>query len=117
MAIAITDFSGRYRQYSEASAANTALSVTTPTGVACRVLYATTAYSAAPTQAGVAHVLDSGVGAAYDATLSTAAANAQFSIYEPTAKLALAGTDAFKVSAPAGGAGITSAVVIVVELL
>lgn len=117
MAIAIADFGGRYRRYSEASAANTALSATTPTGVACRVLYATTAYSAAPTQAGVTFVLDSGVAAAYDATLSTGAANGQYTVFQPTAKLALGGTDAFVVTAPAGGAGITAAVVIVVELL
>lgn len=117
MAIAIADFSGRYRRYSEASAANTAMTTTTPTGVACRVLYSTVAYSAAPTQAGVTHILDSGVDAAYDATISTGTANAQYTVFQPTADFALAGTDAFKVTAPAGGAGITAAIVIVVELL
>jgi len=117
MAIAIEDFGGRYRRYSEAGSANTELSVTTPTGAHSRVLYTTTAYSAAPTQAGVTHVLDSGVGAAYDSTWSTGTANAQFTVFQPTAKLVLDNGDAFKVTAPAGGVGITAAVVIVVELL
>ena len=117
MAVAIKDFGGRYRRLSETSAANTALSVTTPSAVPHRLLFATVKYSAAPTQAGVTTEIDSGVGAGSDVVLNTGAANAQATVYAPDAELRVADGDAFKVTAPAGGAGITASIVVYVELL
>lgn len=115
MAVTIANFSGRYRRYAETGAANTALTVTAPS-LNCRVLYAITAYSATPVQAGVDHKIDSGAGAGYDATLNTGTANARYTVYTPT-ELRLASDDAFLVTAPAGGAAVTASVLIVVELL
>lgn len=116
MAATITDIGGRYRRYVETSAADTALTMIVNPGVPFRVLNALTAYSAAPTQAGVTHVLDSGAGAGYDGTLDTGSANARYTAYEPT-RLTLGADDAFKVTAPAGGGVITSSISCYVELL
>jgi hypothetical protein len=115
--IAVRDYGGRYRRISEASAANTALSTSTPTGVPFRLLFVLVRYSAAPTQAGVTTELDSGVGAAYDGVLVTGSANAQTTVYLPDPKIVAADDDAIKVTAPAGGATITSQISIYVELL
>lgn len=115
MAATVTDFGGRFRRYVETSAANTALTMSVNPGVPFRVLDATTAYSAAPTQAGVSHAIDSGAGAGYDATLSTGSANARYTAYQPT-RLTLADNDAFTVTAPAGGGVITSAISVYIEL-
>lgn len=116
MAATITDFGGRYRRYVETSAANTALTMSVNPGVPFRVLDALTSYSASPTQAGVAHALDSGAGTGYDGTLSTGSANARYTAYQPT-RLSLAGDDAFTIAAPAGGGVITSSISCYVELL
>ena len=116
MAATVTDFGGRYRRYVETSAADTALTMTVNPGVPFRVLDTLTSYSAAPTQAGVTHDIDSGAGAGYDGTLSTGSANARYTAYQPT-RLTLVGDDAFKVTAPAGGGVITSSISCYVELL
>jgi hypothetical protein len=117
MAPAVRDFGGKYRRLTEASAANTALSVSTPADVPVRLLFATVRYSAAPTQTGVTVDLDSGVAAAYDTTLFTGTANAQNTAYLPDGEVRIDATDAIKVTAPAGGAGITSQISLYVELL
>lgn len=116
MAATITDIGGRYRRYVETSAANTALTMAVAPGVPFRVLHAETAYSAAPTQTGVTHVLNSGAGAGYDNTLSTGTANARYTSYAPTG-MTLAGDDGFDVTAPAAGGAITGSIAVVVELL
>lgn len=116
MAATITDFGGRYRRYVETSAANTALTMAVAPGVPFRVRYAAASYSAAATQAGVTHIINSGAGAGYDNTLNTGTANARYSSYMPT-DLTLASDDSFDVTAPAGGVGITGSIVVVVELL
>lgn len=85
-------------------------------GVPFRVLDALTSYSNTPTQAGVVHALDSGAGAGYDGTLNTGSANTRYTAYQPT-RLTLAGDDAFTITAPAGGSGITSSISCYVELL
>lgn len=103
------------RRYSDASTANAIGTVTTPTGQTMRLIAVTVKYSAAPTQAGVTIGIDSGIGAAYDATLSTGSANAQTTVYVPTTDLIIADDDAFVVSAPAGGGVITSQIAVYVE--
>lgn len=100
---------------SEASVANTIKSLSTPVGKPRRLVFATVKYSAAPTQAGVTFDLDSGAGAAYDANLSTGSANAQSSVFIPSDDLILCDDDIIKVTAPAGGAAITSQIVIQTE--
>lgn len=81
-----------------------------------RLKYVTVTYSAAPTQTGVTIELDSGLGAGFDATLATGTADAQDTVYIPDhAEFALLDGDAIRVSAPAGGAGITAAIAIVLE--
>ena len=89
------------------SAANTALTVTTPTGAVRKLLFVTVKYSAAPTQGGVTVELDSGAGAAWDTPLFTGTANAQNNVYLPD--------DAIKVTAPAGGGVLTSAISVYTE--
>lgn len=97
------------------SAANAALEVSTPTGKnRRRVLYVTVAYSAEPTQGGVTIELDSGAGPGFDTLLGSGQANAQHTFWQPTDLLLLA-DDALKVTAPAGGDGLTSSVAIISE--
>jgi hypothetical protein len=67
-------------------------------------------YSAAPTQAGVTVTLNSGAGAGYDTLLTTGTANAQNTVYLPSAPLFIAPDDVIDVSAPAGGGVITSSI-------
>lgn len=116
MAIATKEFaSKRGRRFTDASAADTLLALSTPAVPVSRlpfkVSYVAVKYSAAPTQAGVTIELDSGAGVAYDTTLSTGSANAQNTVYFPTGDdLILANGDAIRVTAPAGGGVITSAI-------
>lgn len=100
---------------SEASAADTAKSLSTPVGKVRRLIFASVRYSAAPTQAGVTFNLDSGAGAAYDAILSTGSANALTSVFIPPHDFIIADDDIIKVTAPGGGGVITSQIVIHTE--
>lgn len=75
----------------------------------------TVKYSAAPTQAGVTTELDSGIGSAYDTTLNTGTANAQNTVYIPGDAVKYGKDDSIRVTAPAGGAGITSSISIYTE--
>ena len=97
------------------SAANTALTVTTPTGAVRKLLFVTVKYSAAPTQGGVTVELDSGAGAAWDTPLFTGTANAQNNVYLPDEEVLILPDDAIKVTAPAGGGVITSAISVYTE--
>lgn len=98
------------------SAANTALSLTTPTGKRRRFLFATVKYSVVPVQGGVTVELDNGVDAAFDTELDKGVANAQDNVYFPDGKLELGDDDAVKVTAPAAGGSITSAISIWTEV-
>ncbi len=100
---------------SEASAANTGKSLSTPIGKPRRLIFATVHYSSIPTQAGVSVDLDSGAGAAYDNVLDTGSANAQSTTFIPSDDLIICDDDIIKVTAPAGGAGITSQITIYTE--
>ena len=68
-----------------------------------------------PSQAGVTVTLDSGVAAGFDATLATGTANARYTTFIPDEDLWIASDDAIEVAAPAGGAGITASILIVME--
>ena len=102
-------------RHSDASAGDTALTLSTPSGQPRRVLSVTVKYSAAPTQTGVAATLNSGVGAAYDTVLDTQAANLQNNFWQPSEPLILMGDDVLDVLAPAAGGVITSQITINTE--
>ncbi len=99
------------------SAGDTAMSVSTPVGKRRRFLYATVKYSASPTQSGVTFELDSGQGADWDALLDTGSANAQTTVLVPNNQNFILGDDdIIKVTAPAAGGVITSAISIYTEI-
>lgn len=97
------------------SAANTTQTVSTTPGRLKKLVQVTVKYSAAPTHSGITVTLNSGGGAAYDAELTASAANDQDFVYVPNPPITITQDDQVDVSAPAGGAGITSSVVIEVE--
>lgn len=105
----------RFSGTSTANQADTLTSTVCPERAAQRISYVTCTYSAAPTQAGVTVEIDSGAGAGFDATLATGAANAQDTVYIPDSDIWIVPGDAIRVSAPAGGGGITANIVIVLE--
>lgn len=80
-----------------------------------RLISVMTAYSGAPTQAGVTVTLNSGVGAAFDTVLSTGAANARYTTFIPSSEFIFGPDDQIDVSAPAGGGSLTSSSVIYCE--
>lgn len=120
-----TQRGGALIRLTEQSAANAALNDSYTPGGVWRLVSASVAYSAVPVQAGASFTLVSGAGAAYNSQLYAGAANAQFtnwpneaSGFQADAKGPLyGGGDAISVSAPAGGAGITSAASIYIEVL
>ncbi len=112
----VTDVSddGRLIRLSDASAADTALTVVAdpPAGQEWEFLYAAVHYSAVPVQAGVSATLNSGKGAAYDTPLKAGSANAQDTVLWPDGPTPIFPDDTLDVLAPAAGGAITSAVLI-----
>ena len=84
-------------------------------GEAKRLMYAYVAYSGGVTQTGVTFVLDSGLGSAFDITLSTGSADVQFSLYSPDEEIWLMPNDALAVTALGGGAGDIASLVVCFE--
>ena len=120
-----TQNGGALLRVTDQSAANAALNETFNPGGNWRLVSASVAYSGVPTQAGVAFTLESGAGAAYNSQLYNGAANAQFtnwpdeaSGFNASARGPLYGSDdGINVNAPAGGAAITAAVSLYIEVL
>ena len=108
---------GRLDRDSDVSGANAQVIVTTPVGAPRRLIGAFAVYSAAPTQTGVIIEIDSRLGAGGDFPLLTGTANARYTSYIPTDDLILPDDDAIRVTAPAGGVGITSTVYILTEVM
>jgi hypothetical protein len=101
---------GQLDRQTQKSAANAQNDLSVPAGNVRRVLWIGVSYSAPVTQ-DVTVSLDSGAGADYDHVLATISlSNAQHGVYVPSGGLFLQSDDALKVSAPAGGAGVTSAI-------
>ncbi len=98
------------------SGANASLSLSTPIGKLRRLLHVTVKYSAAPTHSGITVELDNGIGSAHDVELDKSAANLQNYPYIPGDKLVINDDDVIKVTAPAAGGVITSAISIVTEI-
>jgi len=107
----------KLERHSEISAADTALTLTTPTDPTQtrELLRVNVKYSAVPVHAGIIVTLKSGLGAAHDQTLSSGPANAQTAAFTPSGKYMLMPDDAIEVLAPAGGGVITSAVSVYTE--
>lgn len=94
------------------SGANAAQTVSTPLGGGRRLAYVTVKYSSAVTE-DVTVTLNSGAGSAYDTLLATMElANNQHGVFIPDEMVDILPDDTIDVVAPAGGAGITSAVTI-----
>jgi hypothetical protein len=104
-------------RHTDASTANAAVTLTTPTGRPVRLLGVFVKYSAAPTQTGVTVEIDSGAGAAYDTTISTGSANVQNNQYIPTQELIISATDAIRVTAPAAGGAVTGQISVYTEAI
>ena len=85
-------------------------------GYAEKLLWVSVKYSASTTQAGVTIGIDSGLGSAYDTTITTGSANIQNTFFFPDhGEVWLGKGDAIVVTAPQGGVGITAAIVICTE--
>ena len=99
------------------SAANTAQSLSTPAGKVRRLIQVLVNYSAAPTYTGtdLKVEVDSGAGADYDFLLAAGTNNQRYTVYTPENDFVIAKDDQIKVTAPAGGATITSSVAIYTE--
>jgi hypothetical protein len=104
----------RYYGTGTSNQADTLTSTAVASGKRQKLSYVTCMYSGSPTQAGVAISIDSQLGAGYDTTLTTGSANAQATVYLPSADLWLDEGDAVVVAAPAGGS-VTAAIVICME--
>ena len=98
------------------SAANTQLTVSTTLAEIVRVLFVTVKYSAAVTQ-NVTITLKSGKGTSWDTLLQTIAlSGASDGVFIPDEVLYIEADDNIDVVAPAGGAGVTSAIAIYTEI-
>ena len=103
-------------RHTEQSGANAAKTTSTPTGKTRKILWATVKYSADVTQ-NVTVTLNSGTGTAWDTLLGTIVlTSAQAGFWIPETPLTIIDDDVIDVVAPAGGAGITSAVAIYSEV-
>lgn len=102
---------------SGANSSDTLTSATVPVGSTRRLLYTLVKYSAGPTQTGVTVeiVASSTLGTTYDTTIATHTANGQNNYFIPDEETRLLPGEAIRVTAPAGGGGITAAVQIVME--
>lgn len=103
--------------HSEKSKTDAALTVSTPTGQARKILYATIKYSAAVTL-NVTVTRNSQRGVDYDTLRETLIlTNQRDGFFAPSEELNLLDGDALDILAPAGGPGITAAIEIVSEVL
>lgn len=99
------------------SAADTAQTVSTPSGNPKKILQVLVAYSAAPTYTGTDLLIkvNSGAGSDYDVVLETGTNDGQYKAYIPDGSIILMDDDTLDVTAPAGGGVITSSVSIYSE--
>lgn len=107
------DIASRIEVFSDASLANTAITVTSPVGALRHILLVTITYSATIT-VDPTITLNSGLGSAYDTLLQSvdSGAGATDMVWIPDEELWIMDDDVLDVLAPAGGGGITSAIAI-----
>ncbi len=109
-------FKARIERHSDESAANTALTVTVPTGRLRRLLLVTIKYSGAASVT-VTVTLNSGAGSTYDVLLASTALSAETDFtFTPDEETLLSDDDAIDVLAPAV-VGVTSAITVVTRVL
>lgn len=107
---------GSLHRDTDESAANASLTLSTTVDRPLRILYVTVKYSA-PVTVDVTITLNSGGGAAWDTILQTLKlAGAQDAVWIPDHDIEIGDDDAIDVVAPAGGAGVTSAIAIFSEV-
>jgi len=100
---------------SDVSPANTALTLTTPSGRPRKLIHCALQYSAGPTHSGAQVNMRLALGPLL--LLDGSGANAQQYLYRPASELIIFDDDQFELVAPAGGAGITSTLAIYTEVL
>lgn len=104
-------YTHRLDRHFDASAANTSLTVSTPSGDLRKLLYVTVKYTGAASTT-ITVKINSGAGAAYDILLSSVALSADTDfVYVPDGDILLASNDTIDVVAPAVTA-VTSAIAI-----
>lgn len=103
---------GRLFRFTDESAANTALTVTTPKQESPqRLLLVTVKFSGAPAAGTITVKLKSGAGASWDTELHSVA-TAQNVKFIPDEAVIIGADDQLEVAVPAGGVGVTAAVAI-----
>ena len=113
--MATTTFANPFTRVDGVSPANTAITVTTPTNLVAQVVEVRAAYSAAPTHTGVTVTKRRSGDASFDTLLLAGDANAQYTVWLPQGQLWLMDGEVLEVAAPAGGAGITCGVEILLR--
>ena len=114
---AISHTAGYVERLTQTSTANTAQTLSAGPGMGRKLLFVTVQWSASVTQT-TTITLNSGVGAAFDTLLPSLVVTAgQSGFYLPSGNIIILDDDAIDVAAPAGGAGVTSAIAIYVEAL
>ena len=104
-------------RFSDESAANSIITVTTPVGRVRRILYVTVVYSTSVTEA-VTVTLNSGAGANWDTLLQTIVLTAATDgVWIPDGDLFITDDDVLVVTAPAAGGSDTAAIAIYTESL
>jgi len=110
-------FTARLDRHEDESAANTALTVSVPSGDLRRLLLVTVVYSASVT-ATPTTTLNSGAGASRDVLLSSIAlAPGTEAVFVPDEEILIGDDDSLDVLAPAGGVGVTAAVTVYTRVL
>lgn len=102
---------GEYARLTNKGAANTVFILSTDSVLSLDILHARVKYSGVPVQSGVTFEVISGLtDAEFDTLDEIGGANVQSTIFYPDGDLKLADGDVLKVTAPAGGVGITATI-------
>lgn len=118
MTLATDSSRNGFKRHHDTSAANTALTVSTPVPARnkpFRLLHVIVEYSGTATQAGVTVSINSGAGAAFDTIIFTGSSDAEDTFFLPDGDLFLLHDDIIVVTAPAGGSAIVSTIAITTQ--
>ena len=91
------------------------LTAAVPGAKAMKLMWSSIAYDGTATQAGVTWTINSFAGTDYDVLLSTGSANAEENLYLPDGEVWLHPGDSVDATAPAGGAGVGAACMVVLS--
>lgn len=115
MTLVTTDARNNLRKHSDQSAADTELVLLTPLSKrnkSQKFLWVSIKYSATPVHLGITIEIASGLGAAFDTLILAGNANDTDVFFEFQQKALLPFIDQIRVTAPAGGVGITATIVV-----